>query len=286
MKYVTGHREILSGTTDQNGIFRHSWTISGNAKVGTFVVHVDVTADGNKSGSKEKSFQVIAKGLTPGATSNLNRTLNQTDPTGRYECNEDGLSYGSYFDKNGLIVGSPCDPVEFCSDKGSTDPVVIDYCQDIWTDVDDCLDGQGNERYPGCSSEPLPPTPPNNTKPPVPLPPNCNVPNPPPECEVPPPECPPSTTGIPPDCEPIPPNCNVEDPPPECEEPIVCDDGSTVPPGGECPEPPIECPDGSTVAPGEECPEEEIAEEDEQENNNDSDPEPEPEPEPNDSEEE
>jgi hypothetical protein len=29
-------------------------------------VHVDGTADGNKSGSKEKSFQVIAKGLTPG----------------------------------------------------------------------------------------------------------------------------------------------------------------------------------------------------------------------------
>jgi hypothetical protein len=159
VKYVTGHREILSGTTDQNGIFKHPWRISGNANTGTFVVHVDVTADGNKSGSKEKSFQVIAKGLTPDATSNLNRTLNQTDPTGRYECTGDGLSYGSYFDENGLIVGSPCDPVEFCSDKGSTDPVVIDYCQDIWTDVDDCLDGQGNKRYPGCSSEPLPPCP-------------------------------------------------------------------------------------------------------------------------------
>jgi hypothetical protein len=42
----------------------------------------------------------------------------------------------------------------------------------------------------------------------------------------------------PPDCEPIPPDCNVEDPPPECEEPIVCDDGSTVPAGELCPEPP------------------------------------------------
>ena len=151
VKYVTGHREILSGTTDQNGIFRHSWTISGNANTGTFVVHVDVTTDGNKSGSKEKSFQVIAKGLTPSATSNLNRTLNQTDPTGRYECTEDGLSYGSYFDENGLIVGSPCDPVEFCEDKESTDPVVIDFCDDIWDDVDD--------------PEPTPPN--NNTKQPV-----------------------------------------------------------------------------------------------------------------------
>ena len=53
-------------------------------------------------------------------------------------------------------------------------------------------------------------------------------------------QCPEGTTGIPPECEPIPPDCNVEDPPPECEEPIVCDDGSTVPPGAECPEPVID----------------------------------------------
>jgi hypothetical protein len=51
-------------------------------------------------------------------------------------------------------------------------------------------------------------------------------------------QCPEGTTGIPPECEPIPPECNVEDTPPECEEPIVCDDGSTVPPGKPCPEPP------------------------------------------------
>jgi hypothetical protein len=67
-------------------------------------------------------------------------------------------------------------------------------------------------------------------------------------------ECPPDTTGIPPECKPIPPDCNVEDPPPECEKPIVCDDGSTVPPGEECPEPPIDCPDGGTVEVGEDCP--------------------------------
>jgi hypothetical protein len=48
-----------------------------------------------------------------------------------------------------------------------------------------------------------------------------------------------------------PPDCNVEDPPPECEESIVCDDGSTVPPGEPCPEPPgpPECPEGQVGTP-------------------------------------
>lgn len=55
------------------------------------------------------------------------------------ECIEDGgysLSKGSYID-NGSIVGSPCDPVGFCSDPSSTDAVVRDHCSDIWSDVDE-----------------------------------------------------------------------------------------------------------------------------------------------------
>ena len=139
VKYVTGHREILSGTSNQDGIFRHSWRISGNANIGTFVVHVDVTADGSKSGSKERSFQVIAKGPTLGPTSNLNRTPNQTEENGDNDrCITDKgyrLSKGSYIDNGRSIVGSPCDPVEFCKDKNSTDPIVIDHCDDIWDDV-------------------------------------------------------------------------------------------------------------------------------------------------------
>lgn len=36
-------------------------------------------------------------------------------------------------------MGSPCDPQEYCSDKDSTDPVVIDHCEDIWSDIDECI---------------------------------------------------------------------------------------------------------------------------------------------------
>jgi uncharacterized membrane protein YgcG len=93
----------------------------------------------------------------------------------------------------------------------------------------------------------LPPTPPcpNTTlvngkcppsPPPPPPPPPCdpNDPAPGEECI-----CPEGTTGTPPNCIPI--DCNVEDPPPECEEPpIECPDGSTVPPGEDCPGPPPE----------------------------------------------
>ena len=63
------------------------------------------------------------------------------DEDGRGECIEDNgysLSEGSYIDEdNNAIVGSPCDPEEFCEDEGSTDPVVVDHCNDIWNDVDD-----------------------------------------------------------------------------------------------------------------------------------------------------
>src|SRR5215204_1864285 len=112
----------------------------------------------------------------------------------------------------------------------------------------------------------------------------------PPDCEPICPEgedcpCPEGTTGTPPNCEPI--ICDVEDPPPECEgPPIVCDDGSTVPPGEPCPElpGPPECPEGQVGTPpdcetppgilpppenGEDPPEDEG---DETENNDDNDP--------------
>src|SRR5215204_5386448 len=132
------------------------------------------------------------------------------------QCTEDGLSAGSYFDpRNGFIVGSPCDPVEYCSDKGSKDPVVIDYCQDIWTDTDECL---LNPKL--CEDVPPPECPDGQVGTP-------------PDCEIPPPECPDGQVrneeggcgcpegqaGTPPDCE-IPPEIlpppeNGEDPPPE-----------------------------------------------------------------------
>jgi hypothetical protein len=208
VRYVTGHREIISGATDQNGVYKHSWPISGNAKIGTFMVHVDVSADGNMTGSKEKSFQVIAKIPASTATSNINRTLNQTDPTGQYECTEDGLSYGSYYDENGLIVGSPCDPEEYCSDKGSTNPAVIDYCEDIWGDIDECIinpsicDDEGNVL-------PVPPLCDENTPPGT----TCRDEGDPDDCEpgfvdrgfgCEPEECPEGQVGTPPNCEPPP----------------------------------------------------------------------------------
>jgi hypothetical protein len=70
---------------------------------------------------------------------------------GNGECIEDQgylLSKGSYIDTgNNAIVGSPCNPTEFCDDPSSTDPVVIDHCEDIWTDDDD------KEELPLCDSE-------------------------------------------------------------------------------------------------------------------------------------
>ena len=117
------------------------------------------------------------------------------------QCTEDGLSAGSYFDpRNGFIVGSPCDPVEYCSDKGSKDPVVIDYCQDIWTDTDECL---LNPKL--CEDVPPPECPEGQVGTP-------------PDCEVPPPECPEGQVGTPPDCEPVI-NGNGEDPPENGEDP-------------------------------------------------------------------
>ena len=111
------------------------------------------------------------------------------DEDGRGECIEDNgysLSEGSYIDEdNNAIVGSPCDPEEFCEDESSTDPVVIDFCDDTWDDVDE---------------EPPEECPPGTTG----TPPDCF-----PICpegeECPPDECPPGTIGTPPDCEPIPP---------------------------------------------------------------------------------
>lgn len=47
------------------------------------------------------------------------------------ECEEVGgysLSKGSHIE-NGAIVGSPCDPVGFCSDPNSNDPIVRDHCE-------------------------------------------------------------------------------------------------------------------------------------------------------------
>ena len=64
IKYVTTHKETLSGSTDQDGILSHSWRISENVNPGTFTAHVDASASGGKSGSGEKSFQVIAKGAS------------------------------------------------------------------------------------------------------------------------------------------------------------------------------------------------------------------------------
>ena len=37
------------------------------------------------------------------------------------DCQANGLNPGSYFDDKGRIVGSPCDPVEYCDDRNSTD---------------------------------------------------------------------------------------------------------------------------------------------------------------------
>jgi hypothetical protein len=72
------------------------------------------------------------------------------------------LSEGSYLDDRKRIVGSPCNPEEFCSDVGSTDPTVRDHCMDIWLDFDcddpgmegdpRCIDGDRNPCYPDPTS--------------------------------------------------------------------------------------------------------------------------------------
>jgi hypothetical protein len=142
-------------------------------------------------------------------------------------CIEDGghsLSEGSYIDDRGFIVGSPCDPVEFCEDEGSTNPTVVDYCDDIWDDTDECIIDPST-----CDLEECPEgqtgTPPDCT-------PIC------PEGEeCPPDECPPGTTGTPPDCEPI-------------EDPGICPPGTTgTPPDCEPIEDPGICPPGTTGTP-------------------------------------
>jgi hypothetical protein len=59
VKYVTSHKEPLSGSTYNDGYYEYTWRISGNAKPGTFTVKVDVSADGYKSGSETADFKVI-----------------------------------------------------------------------------------------------------------------------------------------------------------------------------------------------------------------------------------
>jgi hypothetical protein len=72
-------------------------------------------------------------------------------------CTEEGLSGGSYFDEQGRIVGSPCDPEEYCSDPSSSDPTVIDYCEDSWGEIyERCWDGSYAESEEDCPPEPEP----------------------------------------------------------------------------------------------------------------------------------
>ena len=72
-------------------------------------------------------------------------------------CTEEGLSEGSYFDEQGRIVGSPCDPEEYCSDPSSSDPTVIDYCEDSWGEIyERCWDGSYAESEEDCPPEPEP----------------------------------------------------------------------------------------------------------------------------------
>ena len=93
------------------------------------------------SGDPEKCREVDGANWYSSKTGELRRELpNDNDQPYRpiaNECIEDGgysLSKGSYIDR-GSIVGSPCDPVDFCSDPASTDAVVRDHCSDIWSDV-------------------------------------------------------------------------------------------------------------------------------------------------------
>ena len=68
------------------------------------------------------------------------------------------LSEGSYLDERGRIVGSPCNPEEFCSDPDSTDPTVIDHCSDGWEEIyERCWDGTFVEDDEDCppESEPI-----------------------------------------------------------------------------------------------------------------------------------
>lgn len=106
------------------------------------------------------------------------KVLFQTEHRGRTSttistenCQANGLNPGSYFDDKGRIVGSPCDPVEYCSDRSSTDIAVIDYCSDSWneqqqkqqqkqprdpTDIDICKE---TPTFPTCYEDAFAPTP-------------------------------------------------------------------------------------------------------------------------------
>ena len=59
---VTAHRETFSGSTDPNGIFSYTWRIGGTQN-GYIYGPRDASGNEGKSGSGEKSFQVIAKGV-------------------------------------------------------------------------------------------------------------------------------------------------------------------------------------------------------------------------------
>ena len=71
--------------------------------------------------------------------------------TSAEDCQANGLNPGSYFDEKGRIVGSPCDPVEYCNDRSSTDIAVIDYCGDSWDEQEPIIDecGEGEELFEG-----------------------------------------------------------------------------------------------------------------------------------------
>jgi hypothetical protein len=68
--------------------------------------------------------------------------------TATEDCQANGLNPGSYFDDKGRIVGSPCDPVEYCSDRDSTDIAVIDYCSDSWDEQQPDRDSKSKPRDP------------------------------------------------------------------------------------------------------------------------------------------
>ncbi|HEU4824820.1 MAG TPA: carboxypeptidase-like regulatory domain-containing protein [Nitrososphaeraceae archaeon] len=183
------------------------------------------------------------------------------DEDGSGECIEDNgysLSEGFYVDDEGHIVGSPCDPVEFCEDKNSDDPTVIDFCKAIWTDQDEdiCpanheLVGWNDDNEPICRD--LLDDDDDD-------------------------ECPQGFVGKPPFCElvdcnknpdaegceglpsPPPDPCDTDNPPDYCEDVCIdpscaiteCPDGRIVPPGQSCDEDNDEGEDEGEVTPPEE----------------------------------
>jgi hypothetical protein len=198
------------------------------------------------------------------------------------------LSEGSYLDERKRIVGSPCNPEEFCSDVGSTDPTVRDHCSDIWLDFD--CDDPGMVNDPRCLNGDRHPCYPDPTTPeclaltPTPTPTDyCYLPgigdwwdNPdckdyledkyknrtPPPSPSPPslsPPCPPDAEGIevcPPTDEPTP----VPEPPtpcpPDAPESEVCPPTDDITPVPEPPQP--DCPEAGPDVCGEEPPPEEV----------------------------